>query len=80
MNLLITCRRCSNYIFILDLTPGFNELGKDNCKTRQETFEFWNLVSLMIEILMVDTIKAYAIFYHLSSITDWDIWLWYKLC
>ena len=23
------CRRCSNYIFILDLTPGFNWLGKD---------------------------------------------------
>ena len=23
-----TCRRCCNYIFILDLTPGFNGLGK----------------------------------------------------
>ena len=32
------CRRCSNYIFIFYLTPGFNGLGKDNCKTRQETF------------------------------------------
>ena len=29
------CQHCSNYIFILDLTPGFNGLGKDNCKTRQ---------------------------------------------
>ena len=27
----VTCRRCSNYIFIIDLTPGFNGLGKDNC-------------------------------------------------
>ena len=27
----IACRRCSNYIFILDLTSGFNVLGKDNC-------------------------------------------------
>ena len=25
---------CSNVIFILDLTPGFNGLGKDNYKTR----------------------------------------------
>ena len=27
-------RRCSSYIFILDWTPGFTWLGKDNCKTR----------------------------------------------
>ena len=32
-------RLCSNYIFILDLTPDFNRLGKDNCKTRRETFK-----------------------------------------
>ena len=42
---------CSNYIFILDLTPGLNELGKDNCKTRQETFKFWDLVQLILDIL-----------------------------
>ena len=29
---IIACRRWSNYIFILDLTPGFRGLGKDNCK------------------------------------------------
>ena len=28
----VTCRCCSNDIFILELTPGFNVLGKDNCK------------------------------------------------
>ena len=28
-------------IFILDLIPGFNGLGKDNCKTRRETFGIW---------------------------------------
>ena len=33
------CRHCSNYIFILDLTPGFNGLNKDNCKTKRETFK-----------------------------------------
>ena len=33
-------RCCSNYILILDLTPGFNGLGKDNYKTRREPFKF----------------------------------------
>ena len=40
-----------NYIFILDLTPGFIGLGKDNCKTRRETFKFGSLVCLILEIL-----------------------------
>ena len=35
---LMPCRHCSNYIFILDLTPGFNKLGKDYCKKGRETF------------------------------------------
>ena len=26
-------------------TPGFNGLGKNNCKMRQETFKFWDFVS-----------------------------------
>ena len=39
-NWSIACRRCSNYIFILDSTSGFNGLGKDNCKARRETFHF----------------------------------------
>ena len=34
----IACWRCSNYIFILDLTPALNGLGKDNCKVRWKTF------------------------------------------
>ena len=38
------CRRCSNYIFILILTPGLNGLGKDNYKRRQESFNFSDLV------------------------------------
>ena len=46
----IARRRCSNYIFILDLTPGFNGLGKDNCKTRRGSFMFWDLVRLISEI------------------------------
>ena len=46
----ISCRRCSNYIFILELIHGFNRLGKDNCKTRRETSKFWDLVPLILEI------------------------------
>ena len=42
-------RRCSNYIFILNLTFGFNGLGKGNCKTRRETFVFWDCVRLKLE-------------------------------
>ena len=47
----IACRRCSNYIFILNFTPGFNGLGKDNCKMRQEALKFWDLVRLILETL-----------------------------
>ena len=44
-------RRCSNYIFILNLTPGFNGLGKDKYKVRREAFKFWDLVRLILETL-----------------------------
>ena len=44
-------RRCSNYIFILDLTHGFIRLGKDNCMTKREKFKFGNLVRVILETL-----------------------------
>ena len=47
----IACRRCSNYIFILNLTPDFNGLDKDNYKMGRETFQFWYLVRLILETL-----------------------------
>ena len=47
----IACRRCSNYIFILNLTPGFIGLGKDNCKTRREAARFGDLVHPILETL-----------------------------
>ena len=31
----------TNYIFILDLMPGLNGLGKDNCKMRWQKINFW---------------------------------------
>ena len=36
----ISCRRCSNYVLILDLAPRFNGLRNDYCKTRRETLKF----------------------------------------
>ena len=53
----IPCRRCSNYIFILDLTPGFNGLDKDNCKTGWETFKFWDSVHLVLEVWQYVSMK-----------------------
>ena len=35
---------------IIDFIPGFNGLIDDNCKTRQETFSFWDLVHLILEV------------------------------
>ena len=37
-------------VFILDLSPGFNRLRKDNCKTKQETFKFGDLVYHVLEV------------------------------
>ena len=56
----IACRRCSNYIFILDLTPTFSGLGKDNGKTRRETFKFWDLVQLILEVLQYSALPLQA--------------------
>ena len=35
---------------ILDLTPGFIELGKDNYKTRREKFKLGDMVRLISEV------------------------------
>ena len=41
----------TNYIFILGLKPGVNVLGRGDCKTRRDSFTFWNLVRPIFEIL-----------------------------
>ena len=46
----LICWSCSNCIFILNFTPGFNGSGNDNCKTRRETFKFGDLVRLILEV------------------------------
>ena len=43
-SLTIACQRCTNYIFILHLTPGLNELHKGNCKTGWESLKVGELV------------------------------------
>ena len=52
----IACRRCSNYIFFLYLTPG----SKDKCKMRRESCKFWDLACLILQILRysLETNKA----------------------
>ena len=60
----IANRRCSNYIFILHFTPGFNGLGKDNYKTRRDTFMFRDWMRL----IYCDSYKAKRVkFEKLSS-------------
>ena len=49
-NFCSNSRMGSNYIFILDLTPGFNGLGKDKYKTRRYPFKLWDLIRLILEI------------------------------
>ena len=46
----IACRRCSNYIFILDLKHGFSGFDEDNYKTMRETFKFRDLLRLILGV------------------------------
>ena len=43
-------RRCCKYILNCDLTHVFSGLGKDNCKTRRETFKFCDLLSFILQV------------------------------
>ena len=56
-NKVPTVKSLIYYIFILDLTPGFNGLGKDKCNTRRESFKFCDLVRLILEILRYFFVK-----------------------
>ena len=74
---VITCRHCSNYIFILNLTPDFNGLDKDNCKMRWETCKFWNLVLLVLEVLwylLTMFVKHHVFQYILECLKYINIW------
>ena len=47
----IAGRRCSNYIFVLDLTPSFNGLGNDNRETRRKSSKFLDLLRRILNTL-----------------------------
>ena len=62
LNLIVYCQvsniRCilvANQIVdnsdVVGASPGLDILCKDNCKSWRETFKFWNLVCLILEIL-----------------------------
>ena len=79
----IACWRCSNYIFILDLTPGFIGLGKDNCKTRRQNLALgqipiciWFLSESLFELYSNKGVFVFAF--------DWKwcicIWILGKKC
>ena len=58
----------TGYIFILNLTPGFNGLGKDNYKTRRETFMFWDWVRLIL-----DNLRYYFVLWsHIRLTSPWS--------
>ena len=73
---------------ILNLTSGFNRLGKDNCKMRQETVKFWDLVCLVLEVwwylkfwLWQEIQWVENTFYMWISVPhveyySWDVCLW----
>ena len=44
-------RHSSTYRQVSNIRLGLNILRKDNCKPRWETFKFWDLVWLVLEIL-----------------------------
>ena len=57
--------------FILNLTSGFNGLGKENCKMRQETFKFWDLVRFILKTLRYIPQYLWGVF---TSALDTFVW------
>ena len=71
----ITRWRCSNYIFILDFTTGFNGLDNDNCKMRQESLKFWEAVPLEnirnFTVMIVSNIPGHTCHQGLRLSPNW---------
>ena len=55
------------YIFILNSTPGFNGLGRDNCKMRWETFKCLDLVWLILEVWWYSIFHFVIVIYSIIS-------------
>ena len=54
-------QRVSNYIVILDSTPGFNGSGRENWKTGRETIKFSDFIHLVIEVWLYWLIDSFII-------------------
>ena len=65
--------------FILNLTSGFKGLGKDNCKTRQETFKF-GVCGAYIRGLTVSILRLYlqniCCSHHQRVCSVWQYMIW----
>ena len=59
-NWRITCRRCPKYIFILDLTHGFNGLGKDNCNSKVDHFLTHHVKQRSRVVANIVSVKKYT--------------------
>ena len=71
----IACQCCSNNIFILNLTPDFNGLGKCKCKKRWETFKSCDFIR---DFLVCENhlIEVYSIFKTLLFCFYQIWWVW----
>ena len=60
------------YIFILDVTPAFNGLGRGTARREREIFKCWDLVRLTLEVWQ------YKISFHIASLgfAHWWMIVW----
>ena len=71
---------CSNYIFILNLTPCFNGLAKDNYKMRWKTFKCWDLVYLKYQSFYGNFIFSFRLLFSMVQYSPGITWpISYKL-
>ena len=47
---------------ILNLTFGFNGLVKDKCKTKWETFKFWDLVRFILQVFRYICVCVFSVY------------------
>ena len=78
------CRRCVNYIFISNLTVGFNWLGKGNCRASRNIFRFGDSVCLLLEFWLYVHIAAKPTlglvhWYNISFCIFWKIYRMYLI-
>ena len=75
MIIWVSYRRCSNCIFILDLTSGFNGLGTDNCRIRQDTFKFGICGVAYINDLTVSSLKWLPLYLGLNMFMPYHVFV-----